>query len=48
MLNILDDPERFRAPEPGGYQEHVVIPANEICNSIVFPDLRFRLADWLV
>ena len=40
--------ERFRAPEPGGYQDHVVIPANEICDSIVFPDLQIRLADWLV
>lgn len=40
--------ERFNTPDSGGYAEHVVVPADESCNSIVFPDLRIRLADWLV
>ena len=40
--------ERFNAPGPGGYAEHAVIPADESCESIVFSDLRIRLADWLV
>ena len=40
--------ERFNAPGPGGYAEHLIIPADESCESIVFSDLRIRLADWLV
>ena len=39
--------EQFSEVTTGGYGQHGVVPAGEVCTSREFPALQVRLADWL-
>ena len=46
MVNLVDDVvEVFRAPSPGGYQEHRRMQPGETIRPVALPDLSIDIAE---